>query len=157
AGNAFIGIETAEGVLAEGVSQLYRPLAEGDVVRLGAGEILQSGAKRFRCQHADVDLHSSAQFETHLVSAPHQHIDDAGKGDNAIHKRIEPLVSAAWAGDEDIEVADSFASPAQRTRGGDLFHAGYVGQEFDQMARDHLCFIEMITAGDPTIFLNAFK
>ena len=58
AGDPFFVIDSAQAIFVQRESHLQRPLAEGDTVALGAGEILQSGSVGIWRQGADVDLQS---------------------------------------------------------------------------------------------------
>src|SRR5438105_861727 len=118
---------------------------------LRSREILHGSAKGFRDEHANVNLHSAAEFETDFVATFDQHISDAGKRDNAVHQGIEPLICTAWAGNEEVEVAYGFASAPQGTGRCDLFDAWNISQKFGQAIGDLFCLIEMKAVGDAAI------
>ena len=59
-GNNFFLIQTRQTVFAQGVAHFQSALAEGNVVGLRSGEVLQGGAKGLRRKEADIHLHSTA-------------------------------------------------------------------------------------------------
>ena len=62
-------VDAGQGVLVEGVAALEGALADGDVVGLGAGEVLERGSVGGLRQEADVDLEAVAEVEADLVLA----------------------------------------------------------------------------------------
>ncbi len=72
--------EAAEGVLVEGEAALDGALAEGDVVHLGAGEVLQGGSVAGAREEADVDLEVVAEGEGDFVLAFGEELVDEGQG-----------------------------------------------------------------------------
>src|ERR1700733_4330439 len=114
-------VEGRQTVLVQRVTHLEGALAQGYVMGLRSSEILHGRAERFRGQEANIDLHAAAQVKTDFVVAA---------GDYVHQRRIlsyvgdGPLASffsgAGGTGDENVEVANGFATPAQRSGGRNL-------------------------------------
>src|SRR6266545_262764 len=98
-------------VLAELDSAVHRPRADGDVVRLAAGEVVEGRAERLRRQHAEVHLQPDAQPDGRLGRALREHGRDLGEIAERPHHR-----RGLRRGDEDVEVADGLL-PAPHASG----------------------------------------
>ena len=119
------GVELGQAVLAEGVAHLQRALAQGDIVGLRAGEILHGGAEGVRRQKAHIHLHAAAQAKADFVLAAGDDFHQAGKFDDVLDQLLAGrVIAAGLARDQNVEIADGFASAAQRAGGSYLFHAG---------------------------------
>ncbi len=114
----------SERVLVEGEAALDGALAQGDVVHLGAGEVLQGGAVAGAGEQANVDLEVVAQGEADFVLAAGEQLVDEGQGGDVLDGRRDHLGLAGGAGDEQVEVADGLAAAAEGAGGGDLLDAG---------------------------------
>ena len=118
------GVERGQAVLAEGVTHLQRALAQGHVVGFRAGEILHGGAEGFGRQKAHVHLHAAAQTKADFVLAAGDDFHQAGKFDDVLDQLLAGgVIAAGLARNQDVEVADRFASAAQRTGGSYFLHS----------------------------------
>ena len=61
------------------------------------------------------------------------------------------------AGDQDVEVADGFASAAQRTGGGDFLHAAIIAKMLDEFIGLAFGFVEQKASGDAAVVLNGLE
>ena len=154
----FFGVECGQAVLAEGVTHFQRALAQGHVVGLGAGEILHGGAEGFRRQQAHVHLHAAAQTKADFVFAAGDDLHEARKFDDVLDQFFASgVIAAGFAGDQNVEIADGFASAAQRTGGRDFFHAGIIAQMLDDFVGLPFGGVEQKAAGDAAIILDGLE
>ena len=105
--------EPRQRVFAERVAHLERALAQGDVVHLGAGEVLQRRAVGALRQQAHVDLQAVAQVEADLVLAFGDDVRDGRIGGDVFDGGGDDVGFAGGAGDQHVEVADGFAAAAE--------------------------------------------
>src|SRR6202040_2339286 len=111
------------GVFVKRPAHIEGTAAEGDVVRLGAGEIQQRGTEVFFCEHTDVDLESASEQDADFVFAVREGLIDSSVFQNVFGDRVDVflLVVSGTHGDQQIDVTYGFASPAQRSGGSDGF------------------------------------
>src|SRR5438045_6434028 len=110
----FLIVEPRQAVLAERIAHLERALAQSHIVAFRSGEILHGCAKRLRRQEAHVNLHASAQPETDFIFAARNDLHQAGQLDDVLDQLVAfGIVAASFAGDQNIEIANSFAATAQ--------------------------------------------
>ena len=79
-GDDGVVFEAEEGVLVEGEAAFDGALAEGDVVHLGAGEVLEGRSVAGAGEEADVDLEVVAEGEGDFVLAFGDELVDEGEG-----------------------------------------------------------------------------
>ena len=79
-GDDDVVFEAEQGVLVEGEAAFDGALAQGDVVHLGAGEVLQGGSVAAAGQEADVDLKIVAEGEADFVLALGEELVDEREG-----------------------------------------------------------------------------
>src|SRR5215467_950262 len=124
AGDRFFSFKRGEAVFIERISHLERSLAQGNVVRLRPREVLHGSAERFRRKKPHVDLHPTAEMEADLVIAASNDIHDRRIFRDICNRLLTTFFAAArLASDQDVEVANRFASAAQRPGGSDLVDA----------------------------------
>ncbi len=112
-GDDGVVFDAEEGVLVEGVAALDGALAEGHVVHLGAGEVLQRSSVAAAWEEADVDLEVVAEGEADFVLALGDELVDEGKGGDVLNRGRDDAGFAGGAGDEEVEVADGLAATAE--------------------------------------------
>ena len=117
-GDDDVVFEAEQGVLGQGEAALDGALAEGDVVMLGAGEVLQGGAVACAGQQADVDLEVVAEGEGDLVLAAGEELVDEGEGGDVLDGGGDDVGLAGGAGGEQVEIADGLAAAAEASRRG---------------------------------------
>ena len=156
-GDDLVVFEAEESVLAEGEAALDGALAQGDVVMLGAGEVLQRGAVAGAGEQADVDLQVVAQGEADLVLAAREELVDEGEGGDVLDGRGDDVGLAGGAGDEQVEVADGLAAAAQGAGGGDGLDAGEDADEFADALGVLAGDVDAEARGVLAIVLNAFE
>ena len=83
-GDDGVVFDAEEGVLVEGEAALDGSLAEGDVVHLGAGEVLEGGSVAAAREEADVDLEVVAEGEGDFVLAFGEELVDEGEGGDVL-------------------------------------------------------------------------
>ena len=128
-GDDRVVFEAEQSVLAEREAAFDGALAQGDVVHLGAGEVLQRRSVAGARQQADVDLEIVAEGEGDLVLAFGEELVDERKGGDVLDGGGDDVGLAGGAGDEQVEVADGLAAAAQRAGGGDRLDAGERADE----------------------------
>ena len=128
-GDDGVVFDAEEGVLVEGEAALDGALAEGDVVHLGAGEVLEGGSVAGAGEQADVDLEVVAEGEGDFVLAFGEEFVDEGEGGDVLDCGGDYVGLAGGAGDEEVEVADGFAAAAEGAGGGDFVDAGEGADE----------------------------
>ncbi len=145
-----------EGVFAERVAALEGALAGGDVVHLGAGEVLQGCSVAGLGEEADVDLEAGAEAEADLVGAFGDEGVDGRIGGHVFDGGSDFVFIAAGAGGEEVEVADGVAATAERSGGGDGGDSG----EFEEVGGDvfggGFGVVEAEAAGVFAVFGDAF-
>ena len=120
----FDALDLRQAVFVQREAHLERALAQGHVVRLRAGEILHGRPKRLRRQQAHVHLHAVAVPEADLVLSLRDHVHQPGKAEQMFDDLLPRFcLDAGFARDQDVEVADGFASAAQRSGGRNFFDA----------------------------------
>ncbi len=149
-------IEAGERVLAERIAALERALAHGNVVHLGAGEVLQRGAEGGARQQTDVDLQTGAQVEADLVLAFRDELGNGRIGGGVFDGGGDDVFFAGGAGDEHVEIADGVAAAAERARGRDAFDAGKILEIEGEALGGGLGVIEMEAAAVLAVFVDAF-
>src|SRR5438477_113709 len=107
-----------QAVLVELVAVLLGDLAELDVVRFGAGEVLQRRAVRGGLDRAQVHLQPAAQLDRGSGVAFRDHVRHVAVGDEAVHD-----AGAVVRRDEDVEIADRLAAAPVAAGDRDLTHA----------------------------------
>src|SRR6202012_5048829 len=136
-------VEAGGRVLAERVAALERTLAHGDVMHLGAGEVLQRGTEGSTRQQTDVHLQTASQVKTDLVLTPGDELRYGRIGGGVLDGGGDSLFFAGGAGDEHVEITDGGAATAQRTGGCDAFDAGEVFEVQSEALGGDLCIVEM--------------
>src|SRR5439155_812287 len=112
----FLIVEPRQAVFAERVAHLESALPQSHVVGFRSGEVLHGSAERFRRQQAHVNLHASAQAEADFIFAARDDLHQTGQLDDMFDQLVAlSIVAAGFAGDENIEITDGFASAAQRS------------------------------------------
>src|SRR5579864_1925968 len=153
-----LSFQRGEAVFVQGVPHLEGALAQGDVVRLGASEVLHGGAEGVGRKQANVDLHAPTQVEADLVVATGDYVHDRRIfGDIVDGFLASGFGAAGLAGDEDVEIADGVAASAQGSGGSDFVDALElldVGGEF--VALDLGC-VDEEAAADATIVFDGFE
>ena len=87
----------------------------------------------FGRQKAHVHLHAVAVAEADFVFSLRDDVHQAGETEQMFDERLTRFcLDAALAGDQDVEVADSFTSAAQRSGGRNFFDARYCQQMFHE-------------------------
>ena len=88
------------------------------------GEVEQGCAEAFLFEHAHVHLHAAFEQHAHFVLAVGELFLDARIFQEIFGHGVDValLVAPRLHGHQQVEVADGFASAAQRTRRGDRFH-----------------------------------
>ncbi len=120
----FLVFDAREAVFIERKAHFERALAQRYVVCLGTGEILHGRSEGLGRQQAYVHLHAVAVPEADLVVALRDDVHQAGKAQQMLGDLLPRLrLDAALARDQDVEVADGFASAAQRPGRRDFFNA----------------------------------
>ena len=122
-GNCRVVVKTGQRPLAERVAHLECALAKGHVVRLGAGEVLQGGPVGGRGQQAHIHLKAVGEMEAYLVLAFGDDVVDAGIGGYVLDCCGGMFRGAGRAGDQQVEVARSFAATAQGAGGRHLLNS----------------------------------
>ena len=111
-GNApVVFIEQA--VLIELEIALNRPIAQDDVVCLGAGEVLHRGAPAFRGHEPQVGLVAAQQADTALGVAMPEHPFDPGRFEERAHQGGRLVRGYRRAYREDVDVSARLAPSAQ--------------------------------------------
>ncbi len=121
AGDNFAAFQRGHRVFIQRPAHVEGAAAEGDVVRFGAGEIKESGAEVFFREHADVHLESAAEQDADFVFAVREGLIDSRIFQNVFGDGVHVFlfVASRAHGDKKIDVADGFASAAQRAGRGD--------------------------------------
>jgi hypothetical protein len=96
--NDLIVFQSEQGVLGEGEAAFDGALAEGDVVVLGAGEVLEGGAVAGAGEEANVDLEVVAEGEGDFVLAAGEEFVDEGEGGDELDGRGDDVGFASWTG-----------------------------------------------------------
>ena len=109
-------VEPRQRPLAQRVAHLERPLPQRDVVRLGAGKVLQRRAIGGRGQQPHIHLQPLLDVEAHLVFAFGDHVVDAGIGGDVFDGRGRSSPARRRPGGQQVEVAHRLAPAAQRAR-----------------------------------------
>ena len=117
-GDDGVVFEAKEGVLVKGEAALDGALAEGDVVHLGAGEVLQRGAVAGARKQAHIHLQVAAQREADLVLAFGEQLVDERKRGDVVYSCLNYFWLTSRAGDKQVEVAAGLAPPFRKI--GDL-------------------------------------
>ena len=86
---------------------LHPQVADGDVVGLGAGEVMQGGAVALLGHHPQVHLQAVAQHHGGFGVAPGQHLAHVFVGHEGVHHPPGLL-----AGDQDVQVAHGLLAAA---------------------------------------------
>src|SRR5437016_3907444 len=155
---SFLIIKPRQAVFAERVAHLESALAQSDVVGFRSGEILHGSAERFRRQQAHVNLHASAQAEANFIFATRDDLHQAGQLDDVFDQFIAlGIVAAGFAGDENIEITDGFASAAQRSGRSNFLHAGKIFQVIDNFLRLALSSVYQEASSDAAVIFNGFE
>ena len=115
--------DAEQSVLVEGKAAFDGALAEGDIVHLAAGEVLQSGSVAAAGEEADVDLEVVAEGKADFVLAFGEELVDERKGGDMFDRRADDAGFACRAGDEEVEVAHGFPASAEAAGGSDLIDA----------------------------------
>src|SRR5215475_9384565 len=110
-------------VLVELQAARLRELADRDVVRLRAGEVVERRAEALRGNDPDVDLQSALEHHRGPRGAGRPHYLHLRIGSEALHH-----VGRRYRGDDDIEIADRLAAPAITAREHDLLDARNLAQ-----------------------------
>ena len=114
AGNWLLIVETCEAVFAQGETHLQSALTQGNVVSLGAGEVLQGGAEGVRWKQTHIHLHTTALAKADLVFALRNNLHQAWESDEVLDQLLPTgIVNARRACHQDIEITDRLASAAQ--------------------------------------------
>ena len=116
-GDYGVVVEAGECVLVEGEAALDGSLAEGDVVHLGAGEVLQGCSVAGAGEETDVDLEVVAEGEADFVLAFGEEFVDEGKGGYVVDGGGDHVGFAGGASDEEVEVA-AVSRPRRREPAG---------------------------------------
>ena len=156
--DALVVVQAKQPILAQGEAELQGALAQGHVVVLRTGEVLQRRAIGIRRKGADIHLQAVAEFEADLVIALGQDLHDAGKAQD-LFDQIGALlvVDAAGAGDQHVEIANGFAAAAQRSGRRDFLDALDVPQVLGQLFRGAVGFVQQEAAGDAAIVLDGLQ
>ena len=106
-------------VLGDVQALAHRRLAHGDVVRLGAREVLQHVAELVGLDDLDVHLHARVRGDARAGVA--LLVDGLDQLELAQRRRQRGRLGG---GDDDVDVLDRVGHPAQRARDLDPVHAG---------------------------------
>ena len=123
--------QRGHGVFVQGPAHIEGAAAERDVVGLRAGEIKESCAEVFLCEHTDVYLKSAAEQDADFVFTVREGLIDSRILQNVFGDGIHVflLVLSGTHSDQEVDVAYGFASPAKRAGGSDGFDCrGGLGQ-----------------------------
>ena len=126
---------------------------------LRSGEVLHGRAEGFGRKKAHVDLHAAAQTKADFIFAAGDDFHEAGKFDDVLNQLPggRPSVAAGFAGDQDVEIADGFASAAQRASGRYFFDA----REILEVLNDFFGFafgrVDQEASGDAAVVFDGFK
>jgi len=112
-------------VLVDLQTELLRDAADRDVVRLGAGEVVQCRTITFLRHHAQVDLHSALEQDAGARLARGKHLGDFVIGGEALHHRAVHNSTIWGGGDQNIQIADGLAHAPEAAGHNHLLHAGY--------------------------------
>src|SRR5262245_11332809 len=134
-GHALLAQEHA--VLVELQPARLRKLADRDVVRLGAREVVERRAEALRGNDPQVDLQSALEHHRGPRGAGRAHLLHLRIGSEALHDRRRRR-----RGDDDIEIADRLAAPAITAREHDLLDARNLAQMRSQRLGVLRCFGE---------------
>src|SRR5437879_6540622 len=119
--NRFLAFQRGEAIFVQGVSHLEGALAQGDVVRLGAREVLHGGAEGVGRKQANIDLHAATEVKANFIVSASDDIHDGRIFGDIIDGFLASSFGAAGlAGDKDVEVADGVAASAQGSGGRDF-------------------------------------
>src|SRR5271155_1569217 len=150
--------DCGQAVFVERETHLERALAQGHIVRLGSGEILHGRSERFRRQQAHVHLHAIAVPETDLILALGNDVHQAGEAEQVFDERLPRFrLNAALAGDEDVEVANGFASAAQRSGGRNLLYPRNRQQVLGQFLGPLFGGVEQESSPDAAIVFDRLE
>src|SRR5579863_7870545 len=124
---------------------------------LAAGEVLHGGAEGIGGEKANVDLHASAHAKADFIFAAGDDVHQTWQLDDVVNQLLPFfIVTARFAGYEDVEIAHRFASPTQRTGGRDVFDAGISAEVLDDFFSLSFGCVEEEAAGDAAIILDRF-
>src|SRR6185312_2830628 len=149
-------IDAGQGVLVERVAALEGALADGYVVGLGAGEVLEGGSVGGLGQESDIDLQTIAEVEADLVLALGDEVHDGRIGGGVLDGGGHLILGAGGAGDKDVEVAAGFAAPAEGAGGLDGVEAGKALEVVDKLVGGGLGGVDEEAAAVALVVLNAF-
>jgi len=149
--------ESEERVLAEGEAALDGALAEGYIVHLAAGEVLEGCSVAGAGEEADVDLEIVAEGEGDFVLAFGDELVDEGKRCDVFDGGADDVGFAGRAGGEEVEVAYGFATAAEGASWDDLVDAGKGANEVDDGIGVLLSLVDAEAAGVFAVVLDTFK
>ena len=115
-------VDPEEAIFVELEAALDRAIAESDVVRLRAGEILQRGAEAFARHDAQIGLKAAPEQHARLGLAVREHALDELVAREGVHQRRRR------AGGEDVEIAAGLAAAPQAANGRDVGVGGVLTQ-----------------------------
>ena len=118
-GDALVVTHPEEAVLVQLESESKCAVAEGDVVRLGAGEVLHRRAAARGRHEAEIRLLAASQQHTRLGLAPAEHALDKAVGREPVHD------GGRGADREHVEIAARFAA-APEAPDRDELHVGFL-------------------------------
>ena len=128
-GDNFVIFQAEQSVFAEGEAAFDGTLAQGYVVHLAAGEVLEGGPVAGAGKQADVYLEIIAEGEGDFVLSSGDELVDEGQGGYVLDRGGDYIRFAGGAGDEEVEVAYGFAASAEGSGRGDLVDAGEGADE----------------------------
>ena len=149
-------VEPGQRPLAQRVAHFEGALAQRDVVRLGAGEVLERRAIGFRRKQAHVDLQAVGEMEADLVLAFGDDVVNAGIGGDVIDRGAGVLGRAGRAGDQQVEVAGGFAAAAERAGRCDFFNSRKCEQIGGDSPGGFFGLVDAVAAGAAAIIFDAF-
>jgi hypothetical protein len=106
-------------------------LADADVVLLGSGEVDERGAEAVGLHHAEVHLDALAVADRALGVALLKDLADVGQRGEGVHYRAGMI-----GGDQQVDVTDRLAAPADGAGQGNLLHVARAPQGLHQAAPD---------------------
>ncbi len=112
----------------------------------------------FRRQQAHVHLHAAAQAKADFIFAAGDDLHQARKFDDVLDQLFSSVVIAAGlACDQDVEIADGFASAAQRACGRNLLDLRIIFQMVDDFLGFPFRRVEQETPGDAPVVFDGLK
>ncbi len=152
AGGDGLVVDGLEAPLAHAEPAAERAVAHGDVMLLGAREVMEREIELLGRNDAQVGLQAVLEAHAGLRLAMRGDFLDAGIGDEPIHDRLR-----LRRGHEEVEVAHGLAGATERTSGFGERDLGQCAQADENRLRDGGSFVPAVTLAVGDAVLDAFE